>query len=205
MGTDELEGFVVRGKTSRKGVGSWGAAIVVAVASRDFSITSARRVSVELSVLLMTTGFKSSALIDILLELLDLDVSPIDLALYFRFRWLLVRECGDVCAIEDVDGGPGATSLDIEVPVTVLTADGNCLISRGGRACMLKSKSEGSDSDVGGNRAWEELRSVICPSIPSSSALISSRCIVDCSVESSGLSACVPRGWVPGINACILR
>ena len=65
-----------------------GGSIEVAVTSRDFSMTSARRVRVELSWLEMMTGFSISVLfLDPHLEL-DGSISPV--ALRLHFWWLLL-------------------------------------------------------------------------------------------------------------------
>lgn len=63
--------------------------VVIAVASRVFSITSARRLSVELRLFEMITGFRSLVLLfDVRLE--GGGMPLVDLASSLRFRLLLV-------------------------------------------------------------------------------------------------------------------
>lgn len=67
-----------------------GGAILGAFASRDFSITSARRLRVELRALVMITGFRSLVLL--FNDRLELGgrVPPADRPSCFRFRFLVL-------------------------------------------------------------------------------------------------------------------
>jgi len=207
-----------------------GGAVVTALASRVLSITSTMRLRVELRALAMITGFRSSVLLfDARFELGGC-IPLIDLASCLRFRsWLLpaslpvVIEWAEPIEMSCCGIGWGRTvgGREEDGGGFELPEEEEALRSGGRRDDTTEGVPLNEEvTRIGGMRvgdivdAWsagvlamgESSEGPTQSSAPSSSASTALRiCVADWDDELPGSKAWVPRGWVPGIKACILR